>query len=649
MPELIRGQYEVLEEIGKGGMGQVLKARDIKLNRTVALKVLRAEKVAGATTPGVPSSAADEERRRRFFNEAQTASALNHPNIVTIYDIVSEGPHDYLVMEFIQGKTLAEILAEKPMDYKEVLAAAVQMADALTAAHSAHIVHRDMKPGNVMLTSRGLVKILDFGLAKIGAPLDDPHDPDATQLTPVTREGFILGTCAYMSPEQAQGKTVDARSDIFSFGAVLYEMATGRRAFSGDNNITTLSAVLRDEPKSLLELSPNIPTALERLIHRCLRKDPAERWQSMEEVLAALSALKRSADSGLLNQKRYGPSAAFSLPTSDETIAMAAPPPPDPPPPPPNASPAASWLNNPRYLLFAAIVAAVLFGPFQDFNEGRRGTKSFKVEVSGDVSEAIATAKRELEKLKAPRERVTNEDILKMVEEKVPEDVILGHIRDGEADFSLESDDVIALTKAGVSAAIIEGMRNPSAIPPKLAGPPPKGTTPLTLPDGHEVKLQLAADLTEGPAIGTPLAFTVAEDVKVGEVVVVPRGAPAHGIVAMLGRKRGSRPARVGYRLTGMESMGGRTIALRASAKKKDPPKDYEEMERGADRERRLVSRMGTEFTAYVNGEQMVFAPTRRPGPPTGDRPAVAPPPAPERKAPPAPPQPVSPPANSKE
>jgi serine/threonine-protein kinase len=621
VPDLIRGQYEILSEIGKGGMGLVLKARDIKLNRTVALKVLRTEKTT-ASGGKLTSSTEDEERRRRFFNEAQAASALNHPNIITIYDIVTEGGNDYLVMEFVDGKTLAEVLEAGPMTFKDVLSVAVQMADALAAAHNANIVHRDLKPGNVMLTTRGLVKILDFGLAKLGAPLEDPrdpNDPDATLLTPVTREGFIIGTCAYMSPEQAQGKTVDARSDIFSFGAVLYEMATGRRAFAGDNNITTLSAVLRDEPKSLLEISPNIPTALERLIYRCLRKEPGERWQSMEEVRAALAALKRSVDSGILQDS-----------TEQETVTIPAA---GSVPPPDSGSirkpVEGKGLNNRKVVIAIAVATAVAFGPLRE--DRPRQEREAKTGLAEEVKEAVSAVKQEIAKSKASRPKLDNDDVIKMVAENVPEDVILGQIRDSQPDFSLDSEDVIALAKAGVSATIIEGMRNPGAIPSKLGGPPPPNSIALTLPDGMAVKLQIAGDLPADVAAGTPVLFTVAEDVKMGDVMAVPRGAAAHGVITEVRKKRGSRPAQTFYRMVAMDGMGGRPIALRAHALKEPEKKDSD------------LLRPGTEFRAYLDGDQLVYAPkprpapamTRQPGPEhkalPGSRPPAAPPSPPER------------------
>lgn len=275
MDTLIRGQYQPLERLGAGGMGEVLKARDLKLNRLVALKVLRQDHTAHA------------DRRRRFMQEAQAASALNHPNIITIYDVVSaDDGAEVMVMELVSGRSLDTLIPQTGMPVAQVITCAEQIADALATAHRAGIIHRDLKPGNIMVTDRGLVKLLDFGLAKFALEADG----DATTMATLTVQGTIVGTLAYMSPEQAQGQPVDARTDIFSLGAVLYEMATGRRAFHGDNAISTLTSVLRDEPRRVLEISPAVPPVLSDVIHRCLQKDPAQRFQSMDEVHEALTA-----------------------------------------------------------------------------------------------------------------------------------------------------------------------------------------------------------------------------------------------------------------------------------------------------------------------------------------------------------------------
>jgi serine/threonine protein kinase/WD40 repeat protein len=281
--------YQILEKLGEGGMGVVYKALDTHLDRLVAVKVLPHEKVA------------DADRKRRFIQEAKAASALNHPNIVTIYDIDSAEGIDFMAMELVVGTTLDGRIPRHGLRPNEVLKYAVQVADALAVAHKAGIVHRDLKPGNLMLTGQGLVKVLDFGLAKLTERSECGGGDEATRtLKPETEEGTIIGTVSYMSPEQAEGKKVDARSDIFSFGAVLYEMVTGRRAFQGDSRLSTLTAILREEPKPAGQVVEGLPRELERIIGRCLRKDPERRFQAMPDLKVALAELKEESDSGTL-------------------------------------------------------------------------------------------------------------------------------------------------------------------------------------------------------------------------------------------------------------------------------------------------------------------------------------------------------------
>ena len=275
------GPYEVIDWLGAGGMGEVYRARDTRLGREVAIKTLPHDRLA------------DESRRRRFVEEARAASALNHTNIVTIHEIESFDGLDVIVMELVSGRTLSELIRRR-MKLPEVLRLAIPIADALARAHAAGIVHRDLKPANVMVTPDGVVKILDFGLAKL-VNLETPLTPEGgdtltalSGVRPLSAAGAVLGTPAYMSPEQATGGDVDTRSDIFSFGAVLYEMVTGRRPFAGDSVTETLGAVLRLEPKVPSELAPGVPKELDRLIRRCLKKDPARRIQHMADVKVEL-------------------------------------------------------------------------------------------------------------------------------------------------------------------------------------------------------------------------------------------------------------------------------------------------------------------------------------------------------------------------
>jgi Tol biopolymer transport system component/serine/threonine protein kinase len=284
--------YEVLERIGEGGMGVVYKARDTLLDRLVALKTLPA---------GAP---ADPGRRARLLREARAASALHHPNIVDVYDLLHHEDRDVIVMELVTGRTLDRAVAGKPL--REVLGYARQIADALAKAHAAGIVHRDLKPSNVMVDEGGTVRILDFGLARLGPPLGtvDLGNGSGRPAAEATAEGHIVGTLAYRSPEQAEGKKADARSDVFGFGAVLYEMVTGRMAFRGDSAAATLAAVLEHDPPPPRKLVPGLPPDLEKLIQRCLRKDPAKRFQSMGDVALDLEEVAASLDAGRARPRR---------------------------------------------------------------------------------------------------------------------------------------------------------------------------------------------------------------------------------------------------------------------------------------------------------------------------------------------------------
>ena len=280
------GPYEIVSALGAGGMGEVYKARDTRLDRIVAIKVLPGDKVA------------DPSRKLRFIQEAKAASALNHPRIVTIHDISNDSGVDFLVMELVPGKSLEQLIPTAGMHAPEVLKLAIQIADALAAAHAAGIVHRDLKPANVMVSDTGQVKVLDFGLAKLTVAALSEDDATRTAYHQ-TQEGAIVGTIAYMSPEQAEGKPVDARSDIFSFGSVLYEMLAGQKAFSGDSKLSTMSAILREETKPLAEVKPDIPPELDRIVQRCLRKDRERRFQHMADLKVALEDVKEESESGV--------------------------------------------------------------------------------------------------------------------------------------------------------------------------------------------------------------------------------------------------------------------------------------------------------------------------------------------------------------
>jgi serine/threonine protein kinase len=297
--------YRITDKIGEGGMGAVYRAVDTHLDRPVAVKVLPPDKVA------------DPERRSRFVQEAKAASALRHPNIVVIHDIASDRGIDFIVMELVEGQSLDWLIGRHGLRLNEALGCAVQIADGLARAHAAGIVHRDLKPTNVMVTPDGLVKILDFGLAKLAEDVPVPGGGPTVTLgvegKPRTEEGYIVGTAAYMSPEQAEGKRIDARSDIFSFGAVLYEMLTGHKVFDRASRIKTLAAVLNEEPKPSSAINESVPPELERVLARCLRKDPQRRWQTMSDLKVALQELKEESESGKLK-------AAAGLPRSKKRM-----------------------------------------------------------------------------------------------------------------------------------------------------------------------------------------------------------------------------------------------------------------------------------------------------------------------------------------
>ncbi len=293
------GYLRITSKLGQGGMGEVYRAEDTRLNREVAVKVLPAEM---ADAP---------ERLERFQREAKAVAALNHPNIVTIHSVEqatlveSQGPGDgaagdtvhFIVMELVEGRTLDHLITERGLPLDEIFDVAVPLTDALTAAYAQGITHRDLKPANVMVTGEGRVKVLDFGLAKLQ---QETAAADATQLPTevLTQEGLALGTLPYMSPEQAEGKPVDPRSDIFSLGVMLYEMASGRRPFAGDTSASLVSSILRDAPPAVTELNPELPRHLGRVIGRCLEKQPADRYQSARDVYNELRGLRKEVESG---------------------------------------------------------------------------------------------------------------------------------------------------------------------------------------------------------------------------------------------------------------------------------------------------------------------------------------------------------------
>jgi serine/threonine protein kinase/dienelactone hydrolase len=302
------GHYTLDSFLGKGGMGEVYLAVDTKLGRSVAIKVLP------------PASAGREQSLRRFVQEAKTASSLNHPNIVTIHEIGDDGAVPFIVMERIDGDVLTSVM-HQPMELDRFFEFALQITSALSAAHQAGIVHRDIKPGNIMFTASGVIKVLDFGLARLVVKADEESDPNASTVTaagrmedePMTAPGSMIGTVGYMSPEQVEGLPADSRSDVFSMGVVFHEMLSGRPAFRANSAIGTLSAILRDEPPSLSTLREDVPPALAALVTRCLAKKPADRYPDATRLHAELLAIRQSLIAAERRPRLWRPAAAALL------------------------------------------------------------------------------------------------------------------------------------------------------------------------------------------------------------------------------------------------------------------------------------------------------------------------------------------------
>jgi serine/threonine protein kinase len=607
--------YEILEKLGAGGMGEIYKARDPRLNRTVAVKVL----------PG--SATGDPERRRRFLQEAQAASGLNHPNIITIHDIVTDDGSDYMVMEFIAGKTLSEVIPPGGLDMSKTLQYATQIADALGAAHAAGIVHRDLKPGNVMVMPSGRLKILDFGLAKITTETALTEATQTIASGPVTVEGSILGTVSYMSPEQAQGKRVDQRSDIFAFGALLYEMVTGHKAFAGDSALTTLTAILRDEVRPVSDFASGVPPELEEVIGRALRKDPAQRWQNMQEIYGVLTALRQRYESGILDPTQI-------LPPRKEKSPLL----------PAAAVAAITVLGLSGWWVAARRGAAPkpqALPPQQAQVQPPAPAPGPAVETPTPTEQpkaddkpatpAVTTPSPAIAKNAAAPKKddgtLTNDSVYAMLAAKVAEPVIVNHIRAvPKTKFDLSTQELIRLTRAGASTAVLEAMRNPAqsvpvaeapsrilapapspvteASPSKLVVPPPTETKVFTLSNGLPVIIQLAADVPADPDPGTPLKFTLKGAFNVNGTTVLAAGAPVIGEVA--GVKKGllGLGAKPTYRLISVDAVDGSKIGLRAVPAKSD--KMERVLESSGKHDKSLTATAGTEYVGYIDGPQTV-------------------------------------------
>ena len=615
--------YQFLEKLGAGGMGEIYKAMDTRLNRFVAIKVLSS------------GSAGDPERRRRFIQEAQAASALNHPNIITIHDILSENNTEFMVLEFVAGKTLVDLIPKGGLRVPHALKYAVQMADALSTAHAAGIIHRDLKPANVMVTEAGLVKVLDFGLAKLSDPLPSAEGDNTQTMAdaPLTVEGSIIGTVSYMSPEQAQGKKVDSRSDIFSFGVVLYEMVTGMRAFAGSNAVSTLSAILRDEARPISEIAPDVPPPIEQVVHRCLRKNPDQRFQSMQEVRKALGALKNESDSGQLYQPRV-PAAAqrrSAMPTAGIAIGLIV-----------LAAGGAGWWWVKRHRQQPSV--AQVAGPAAP-------------EPAAAAPEPAPAPEPPAAAPAAADAALSNDSIIEMVQASVAPSVIVSQIHASKTDFNLSPAEIIRLTKAGVSARVIEVMRNPKAAPEpaRVASAPPKvSSVPSTVPavpvpvsqpavvstvpvapptvpapppsapaaaprapeklvvvtvtDGSPIRIRLTADIPADAAEGQPVRFTTEEDFRAADLIVIPRGSVVTGAIvegARKGKFLGIGGGKMTFRLIQVSAAGGKRLNIRAAAGRRTDGPATRPVDTGAQKHSKdVAAAAGAEYIAYIEGDQ---------------------------------------------
>jgi hypothetical protein len=626
--------YTVLEKLGAGGMGEIYKAQDTRLNRFVAMKVLST------------ANAGDVERRRRFVQEAQAASALNHPNIITIHDVVSTDGLEFMVMEFVSGVTLDDLVPKHGLNVQKCLDIAVQMADALQTAHAAGIVHRDLKPANVMVTGTGLVKILDFGIAKLTGPMPSAAGNTDETLpidSPMTVEGSILGTVCYMSPEQAQAKTVDQRSDIFSFGLVLYEMLTGQKAFSGDSALSTLSAILRDEAKPIGEIVQGVPPELEQIVFRAIRKDPDQRWQTMPEMRAALMVLKLKADSGVLQTQIGGPPVSVAVKKKSSAVPI---------------------------LIAAVAVVVLVAGGGGGWWWMKHRQAQQKPPVAAVTPAPVVTPPPAPDTATAPVETpapvdagMTNQEVLDMVGEKVPPATIISQIRSAaKTNFDLSTAGIIALSKGGVPGPIIETMRNPKAAAPQTAlvpapiakstpsvvpvptkvvpvpaktVPAPVETTPapvaappapvqqapvaaapatpirihtVSVSDGKPFNITLAQDVPTKLTAGQKINFTITNDVKVGDIVVIAKGTPVVAEVVDPGDPKKvlfvTNKGKATFKLSSVDSTGGSKLNIRATAVHTE--KGDRQIELPGSKSKELLAPVGTEYMSYIDTEQTV-------------------------------------------
>jgi serine/threonine protein kinase len=657
--------YQLIDKIGAGGMGEIYKGQDMRLNRLVAVKIL---------SPGLST---DPERKRRFFQEAQAASALNHPNIITLYDIVSDGDMQCIVMEYISGKTLRDMTPAGGLSPPQALQYAAQIASALTAAHAAGLIHRDLKPSNIMVTSSGLIKVLDFGLAKwVDSGIPGQTGEQSTMETALTREGSIIGTVSYMSPEQAEGKRVDARSDIFSFGSVLYEMLTGKRAFEGRSGISTLSSILRDDVKPLSEAAPDVPPLLEQIVLRCLPKEPSARWQSMKEIEAALITLQRMLDpegnfappiptgpmpavsSSLSQTLPLEAAVAAATPAaltavsveSDPSVELAAPvaeapgvaatisrpakkgatksPPSKTPPPPDEPSVSAVPSNGKRQpavaarssggfprlllailgLLGAALVAGAGIG-------GWYWWKSYRAAHAQVATATVTPAPpAPVEEKKSP---LGDSSTATPPTETAPlaappaEDSSKSAKSKRKPKPSAENPATVVPT---VPAPALPPIPAPAPVapappPPKPAPKPVIQTIPVMVSDALPFVMNLAQDVPADAPEGQAVRFTVSQPLQVGDKTVIAKGAAVTGAVTGEEGKKflGIGGKKLTFRLTQVEAVDGRKLAVRALAGKSGEGPTVRPFGTGkGSKPKGYAALQGAMYVGYIDGDQMV-------------------------------------------
>jgi serine/threonine protein kinase len=659
--------YQLIDKIGAGGMGEIYKAQDSRLNRLVAVKIL---------SPGLST---DPERKRRFFQEAQAASALNHPNIITLYDIVSEGDMQCIVMEYIGGKTLRDLTPAGGLSPAQVLQYATQIASALTAAHTAGIIHRDLKPSNIMVTTSGLIKVLDFGLAKwVDTGMSGQTGDQSTMETALTREGSIIGTVSYMSPEQAEGKRVDARSDIFSFGSVLYEMLTGKRAFEGRSGISTLSAILRDDVKPINQAAPDVPPLLEQIVLRCLYKDPAARWQSMKEIEGALLTLQRQLDpeghfssplptSSMTDAStpvappsivqaavsEAAPAALASVSTRpDPSIGSASPPgvaapvngpsktgpsknksgpsPAGPgapggiqqPPAAPKQVVPRSSASSPKMLVIilgligAVLVAGAGVGTWYWWKSHQPSSQPVATAVVPPANSTIpAPAETKPSPLGNPPAEQPPAEPAPAVPATVPDANDASKAAKAKRTPKPKQDNTAKIVPP-IPAPVAPVQPPPAPVaaptPPPPTPPPPKPEiqTPVMVNDALPFVVNLAEDVPADAPEGQALHFTVKEGLQVGDKTVIAKGATVTGAVAGESGKKGFLGIgghKLTFRLTQAEAVDGRKLAVRAMAGKNGDGPIIRPFDTGkASKSKGYAALQGTVYIAYIDGDQIV-------------------------------------------